>query len=125
MDQDFPPLVVTTQSQDSSATDSGSLVRYDQEGLTNYFHSLLSKELDTVRKETANAIEQANAKTDNALIAMGKQLAAQERHLSTSVLQTRVDPINRAYDSIMTRVRQLETLQREYKEVHTTLVAED
>ena len=88
LDPNFPPL---------SATVVAPVSRFDQQAqMDSYFNSLLDKKLDGMRQETNRAPELVTAKTDSALESMGNRLSLQERTLAASVLQTRVDPINRS-----------------------------
>ena len=115
MDEDFPPLpgtIVTSVSAATTAT--GDLTRVDQEAqLKHYFQSIFAVELDKMRTETTRALEHINAKTDTAIASMETKIINQERNQSTSALQQRVDPINRANESIVALQRQLHGLQRE------------
>jgi len=115
MEQDFPPLPVTVVTSVSSASPpTCDLTRVDQEAqLKHYVQSLFAKELDKVRQETTRALEHVNAKTDTAIASMERKIIIQERNQATSALQHRVDPINRAYESIVSLQRQLQGLQRD------------
>ena len=115
---DFPPLSTTTAVTRASATSipagDSTLVSF-KTNMENYIQSILDKGLEAVRKETAVAIDNYQTKTDTALASMERKLTLQEQRQSASELQSRVDPINRTYDSICSRQTSLRNMRRELR----------
>ena len=108
----FPPLSMVV------APVSGAITRLDQQAhMESYFNSLLDNKLDCMRRETTRALELATAKTDSAIESMGNRLSLQERTLAASVLQTRVDPINRSYEATVSLSRLVQGLIKERKKL--------
>ena len=86
----------------ASSRDS-TLVAF-QANIEKYINSILDKGLEAVRKETADAMDTYQAKTDSALASLTHKLTQQQQQQqqrqAASDLQSRVDPINWTYDTI-------------------------
>jgi exonuclease VII large subunit len=85
--------------------------------METFFNALLDNKLEGMRQETNRALAHIVAKTDSALETMDTRLSLQERTMAVATLQNRVDPINQAYDALVSQRRQLQSLIRERKKL--------
>ena len=122
---DFPPLSTTTAVTRASATsipaEDSTLVSF-KANMENYIQSILDKGLEAVRKETAVAIDNYQTKTDTALASMEQKLTQQQVCQTASDLQSRVDPINRTYESLRARQLSLNTMRRDLRRLGQPLM---
>ena len=117
---DFPPLSATTAltraSETRHTTGDGTLVSF-KANMESYIHSILDKGLEGVRKEYEAAMDKHQQKTDTVLASMEQKLTQQQLRQTASDLQSRVDPINRTYESLRARTISLNTMRRDLRQL--------
>ena len=118
--QDFPPLSATTAltraSETRHTTEDGTLVSF-KANIENYIHSILEKSLEGVRKEHEAAMDKHQQKTDAVLASMEQKLTQQQQLQIASDLQSRVDPINRTFESLRARQLSLYNMKRDLRKI--------
>jgi len=85
--------------------------------MESYIHSILDKGLEGVRKEYEAAMDNHQKKTDTVLASMEQKLTQQQLRQTASDLQSRVDPINRTYESLRARTISLNTMRRDLRQL--------
>jgi hypothetical protein len=118
---DFPPLPLTVRQQVVAPPTSAELTRYEHKAdIDEYINRILEQKLDGFRQDTVRALEEINSKTETTFKAVDNRIANQERALAVAALQSRVDPLHRAYDSLLALQRNLQGLEKDLKRTART-----
>ena len=136
----FPPLGSSTalarHVHTHPAAGEQSMTVAFQQHLDTYVQKIVAQEIQTIRKETSDALDAIHAKatsiqaqTDTALASIDQKLDQQESKLAERItvatLRARVDPINRGLDAIRTRQSGLLALRRERKKLDSRAPSAD